>query len=250
MKKLLLALALLTGGAAHAQITYEARYGANLQPFKLSTGQVKYIGFFPASNSIRIYNNDNSLYKAVALPNGANYAYSSFFYLSDNLFNADSKLEFATSIGANNNFTMKVLNEDGVQLFSQDSCTNAEIYNTPLGAKMFARIYRVGGGEYYKVYALPGKSIPLALKAATAVLTNQPYPNPTTAQIQLPYQLSTGQIGTLTVTNVAGQQVARYTVDSTFNNLKFDTSTLSKGVYLYQVATTTERSAAQRFVVE
>ena len=250
MKKLLLALAILTGGTAHAQITYETRYGAALQVFKLSTGQVKYIGYFPNSNSFRIYNNDNSLYKIITLPYSTTYAYDSFLYLSDRLFNSDSKLEFATSIQIGDNYTMKVLNEDGVQLFSQDSCTNIQIHSTPLGTKMFTYIYRPMRTGYLKVYSLPGTNTTLGARITTSDVISQPYPNPTQAEIQLPYRINTGQVGLLTITNIAGQQVASYKIDSTFDYLKINTNSFAKGIYLYQVDTEGQHSTSKRFLVE
>ena len=144
---------------------------------------------------------------------------------------------------------MKVFDENGGQLFSQDSCTNAQIYNTPLGAKMFARVYRNVGDPYYKVFSLPGTNVPLVAKSSRKKAAGLPFPNPTQAEIQLPYQLSAGQVGTLTVVNSMGQQVATYKVDNAFTYLKFNTSTLAKGVYTYQVYTESERSIGQRFVV-
>lgn len=250
MKSFLLGAALLITGVAQAQITQETRYKDYVTPYKLSTGDIKYAGYFSIDHTFRIYNANHSLYKSVAVP-GIGYVYNNDnCYVSDKLFNSTPELEFV--IGANypaqNVKYLKVINESGVVLLSVDSCATARILNTATGSKMLAYVESQPNSST-RVFALAGTYTPLAIKATSTEELVLPYPNPTTAEIQLPYQLSAGQTGTLSISNALGQQMNTYQVDNTFSQLLVDTRTLAPGVYFYRVSSKTGTSAAQRFVV-
>jgi hypothetical protein len=251
---LLLAGLVLAGGTARAQIVQEQRYNTQLTVHKLSTGAVKYAGFFTGSTGgqVRIYNNDHSLYRQVpvSLPAGAQPG--PVLYVSDNLFNSNATLEMVVNFTVSNaaySQAMRIIDETGAQLLALDSTSYPQVYNTPLGAKMLTNYY-TSTRQYSKIYSLPGTYT--ALKTTPASQANElaPFPNPATTQIALPYALAPGQQGELTVTNAGGQLVRRFTVDSTFDKLLFDTQGLAPGLYLYQLQTAGKTSAPQRFVVQ
>lgn len=253
-KNLLLAGLLLAGGVAQAQIVQERLYNTQLTVHKLSTGAVKYAGYFAGSGGgqVRIYNNDNSLYRQVPLnlPTGAQPG--PVLYVSDNLFNSNATLEMVVNFTVSNaaySQAMRIIDETGAQLLALDSTSYPQVYNTPLGAKMLTN-YFTSTRQYSKIFSLPGTYT--ALKTTTASQANElaPFPNPATTQIALPYTLAPGQQGDLTVTNAGGQLVRRFTVDSTFDKLLFDTQGLAPGLYLYQLRTVGKTSAPQRFVIQ
>jgi len=257
LKHVLLGAFLLTASLAHAQITPEARYNARVYASKLSTGDVKYGGYFPAANAFRIYNANHSLYRQVALPAGLTFgSYDDNPLLSDRLFNTNTTdLEFVivgtTTTGTQQTF---ILSESGTTVFTVDSCSSVTVFNTPTGAKLRASGYKAAVGTNLatpttRIFALPGTyTTLLAVKATPAEqdVAASPYPNPSSGTVRLPYLLKAGQTATLRVSDVTGRTVATYKVDNTFNHLLFDTHALSAGVYFYRVG----NSGAQRFAVK
>ena len=120
------------------------------------------------------------------------------------------------------------MDENGAVLLSKDLESYPTIYNTPNGTKMVLHNYRANKST---IYALGGTLTPLATIAATSASESMPYPNPTTADIKLPYTVPAGQIAELVVRDVTGQQVKSYRVDSSFSYLLFSTTGLAPGVY-------------------
>lgn len=249
MKKLLLAFALLTGKAASAQIIAEQTYDSNIAGGKLTTGEVKFAGYFPltlTTGQVRIYNANYSLYKQVGVTLPSGYKVENITYVSDKLFNTNALVEVALNIYApdNGNTGLRIVDENGAVLLSEDDGSYPTIYTTPNGTKMVLYNNRTGKST---IYALGGTLTPLAaIPATSGVKEAMPYPNPTIADIKLPYTVPAGQIAELVVRNATGQQVKSYRVDSSFNYLLFSTTGLAPGVYFYTVGT----GQAQRFTVQ
>lgn len=253
MKKFLLVAGLvLAGGAVKAQITREHRYPMIVVPGKLSTGDVKYAGYVyttATSGQVNIYNSNHSLFKQanIAVPTGM--FVESIQYLSDHLFNNNASLEFVVNLQrASNNTTnpfymLRVFDESGAQLLATDTTAYPQIFNSPSGTKMLLSY----SGGVSRIFGLGGTLTPLAATPSGSVTeARQAYPNPTSAEIHLPYTVKAGLIEPLKVYDIAGRQVATYQVDSTFDSLLFDTRGLRSGVYFYTVGTGT----AQRFLIQ
>jgi len=66
-------------------------------------------------NQIKLYNTDYSLYKSINLPTG--YRAMTTNFLTKNLFNNDSKIEFLAWIENEENSKIIIINEDGVILY-------------------------------------------------------------------------------------------------------------------------------------
>jgi hypothetical protein len=67
------------------------------------------------------------------------------------------------------------------------------------------------------------------------------YPNPTTNKITIDFNLSKSQEGSISISNIAGQQIkvlnSKTTFEKGFNSYKFDLSGISPGVYLVSIVT-------------
>ena len=255
MKKTLRAAAffmtgvLLSSSALHAQITPERNYTSLVYPGKLSTGDVKYVGYSELTTTtgqIKIYNANHSIYKQVNVTVPAGATVEDITYLSDKLFNPTAGLEFVLNmrnVSATVYGGMRIIDENGAVLFARDSTSYPEIYNTPAGTKMLLNYY---SDSMAKVYGLSGTLTALAVAPKASSDALLPYPNPTAADIRLPYSVATGQVAQLIVRDVTGRQMSSYQVDSAFDHLLFSTRGLRPGIYFYTVA----NGPARRFTVQ
>lgn len=248
MKRLLLAFALFAGGAAHAQITSEQNYDAKILGGKLSTGEVKFAGFFAltaTTGQVRIYNNDYSLYKQVGVTLPSGYKVENMTYLSDKLFNINSAVEVVLNIfdPQSGNQAVRIVDENGAVLLARDAYSYPSIYNTPNGTKM---VLYSSVDNKSTIYALGGMLLASAVPSQGKVAEALPYPNPTTSDIKLPYTVSPGKVEELVVRAATGQQVRSYQVDGKFDHVLFSTQDLAPGVYFYTVG----NGLARRFTVQ
>ncbi|WBO86061.1 T9SS type A sorting domain-containing protein [Hymenobacter yonginensis] len=254
MKQLFTLSLLLASLAAHAQITLEHTYAENVTPFKLSTGDIKYAGLNRTTNQVRIYNANHSIYRQLATgaPNGSELY--DVLNVSDRLFNSTAGVEVAftyrAEVSAGNSVSyLRVLDETGSTVLLVDSCSYAEPYALPTGAKLLAYVER-NQKTVTKVYALPGTYTPLKTAARAADPLAGPYPNPTAEAIQLPYKLSRNETAELVVLDPAGRAVRRFTVDGSFDHLLLQARDLPSGVYTYQVGGLAGTQIGKKFVVQ
>lgn len=220
---------------------------------------------------ISIYNMGHALVQTISLAgfpkDGSSFGY--ILYLSETLFNTDSKKEFmyAQSFAGNNYYT-GIYNEDGIILFS-DSAYPAvigtyamqqwPIYNTPQGTKM---LLSYPNGKV-KVFDLGGTLSCSSACSATSNSTGQrsisppnnnglgnAYPNPSNNATTIPYTLPTGtNQGEIVFYNVRGTEVKRFKVDNTFSTLLISTTDIPAGTYYYQLLINGNASAAKKMVV-
>ncbi|GAB3725763.1 hypothetical protein GCM10027594_07300 [Hymenobacter agri] len=254
----LLAVALLTGRAAQAQITPEKVYNGGGYMVRLSNGDYKYV-MSDASNQHTLYNLNHSIFKQFTPPVLSNATPAGVAFISDRLFDTNPStieyLAFYYNPTNGNAIRATIFSETGTTLAVLDSTYDADIYNTPAGTKLLAQKsgYNATGGLtrfYTRVYSLPGQ---LALRAATAGVAEQvdgAYPNPAHEKVTLPYAVPAGQVGTLQVMDLSGKLVARYQVDSHVKALEMSARDLHPGLYVYSVTTPAGTTAGRRFVIQ
>ena len=253
MKHLILAASLLlAANVVQAQISLEHRYPLSLEPFKLSTGDVKFAGASNNGQQVVIYNSNHSLYRQVTLglPAGSSSVYD-VNSLSDKLFDATSTLEFVVTYSNNttNVYTTRVYNEAGAVVLNVDSCNFAQPYNLPTGTKLFC-FGSSGNARFTKIYTLPGTLVTLRAASSSTGLESTAYPNPTTGMIVLPYELQSGQIATLEIMDMTGRIVKSYNVGSAFKDLLVQAGELRSGSYVYRLVTSTGPTVGKKFTVQ
>lgn len=251
MKKLLLALCLLAGGAAQAQVTLEHSYpGTSIDRFritKFSNGELKYVSISEgAAPVLTIYNENHSVLKQLTAPSVPNGVLANIDLVSDKLFNQDAAIEYIAVYemnGSSNKYRVLAMSEAGQQLLAADSVRYSDSPYVVRGASGIKLIIQTGRfsetdyiGSYTKVYALGGTYVPLAAKAELSAATGAlPYPNPTQAHITLPYEVAAGQLASLEVLDMAGRIVKQYAISSAFKSLELGANELAMGTYTYRV---------------
>jgi hypothetical protein len=249
MKKpflILVFLALMT--TSYAQITLEHTYPASSTLTELSVSGYKYYLMDVPNSQCRIYNTDHSLWKtiAVTIPNGM--YLSNIQYVSDSLFNKDSKVELAYTYYSYDTtllyftYYTKVIDEDGIELLAIPGCSFVDIIATgSVGTKLLAYVYDYSLLPYTintLVYSLPGNLPPGGISVEGEVFLKKAYPNPAGSMVKIPYQLPQGiNDAQILLINGSGQILKSYRVDLTFHELIIQTGDLPKGVLLYQLKT-------------
>lgn len=263
---------------ANAQITLEHTYDSastanvyvndinQLMIINFEVSGERYVKINRAARSICIYDMNHTLLKTISLasfPSYSNGLMGDVMYLSENLFDIDSKLEFMyyyTTYDTNLHLHTKIIKEDGTVLFSDTggavvrpnwAMQQWPIYNTSQGTKMILSY----SNRQAKVFSLPG-TLSNAIQEANGQLMQQNgafnnlYPNPSNGAVTLQYELPKGeQEGELILYNMQGAEVRRYKVDNTFKDVLLDNTQLPAGTYLYQLQTNKGPIGTKKMVV-
>ena len=214
----------------------------------------RYVKINRLGKCINIYDITHVLIKTIdfsGFPMNSIGSMGEVLYLSEHLFNLDSKIEFiyGFSDGDSSNTLTNIYNEDGALIFSSNGAPMIKgnipqqqlpIYNTINGAKMILS-YPNG---HAKVFSLPGTLSTAIAEANYQLIQAQEgqfknlYPNPSNGKVTLQYQLpKEEQQGEIVLYNIQGAEVKRYKVDNTFNDILIDNSQLQAGTYFYQLQT-------------
>lgn len=231
MKKLLL-LATLFANYCNAQISLDQTYTpSTVTAIVLSSAGDKIAVKDTGSNQIRIYNPDYSLWKTITPPAVSGYKFSSFAYISDNLFNSDGNLE-VIAVYSNYSasspfyyFKAQLIDESGGVLFDLGYAINFGVHYINGVYKLFS--YNVYSLEN-KIYSLPGTipcgkcgSLGLAKPTPTGeTLLSIPNPNNGVFKVD-----GTGE---LFITDVSGKRVYQH---SDYNRNVIDISKYPSGIY-------------------
>ncbi len=232
----------------------------------------------PPRDTIIIYNIDHTLDRVIPIPPIPNINGNKVSYITKHLFNLDDNYEYLVWGGKLNSFVpyVKVFDESGTEIFSCDSCLpnhenlssgafilemNASfIVNTSNGPKLTIQNFATGKLE---VYSLPGKFPNCCYSTANLSVTDAPsiitsgnsfptfaYPNPTNGKVRVEYKLPIGVTsGEIVITSSGGNEVKRYRVTDTFNDILIEQTDLASGSYFYRLVTEKGESEAKRLVV-
>lgn len=281
MKKILFIALLAFSMGAKAQITLEHIYdssatynwcpgagAAQLMIINFEVSGYRYVKINRCGHLMSIYNLNHSLVKNINLSNLpiSTLAWvGDIIYLSEHLFNTDSKMEFiyiynfTDSLG-NGNFVTNIYNEDINLLFTDTSAawikTNYiqqqyPIYNTPNGTKM---ILSCNNGRA-KVFSLPGTLSLDIEKFNNSIIDrgyyiSNAYPNPTNNATKIDYVLPQNvNEGVILFYDLQGNEIKRFVVDRTFSTLLVSTADINAGTYYYQLQTSGQSSGGKKLIV-
>lgn len=249
------------------------RYGVN-KICKLSNGNQYYC--YSDSNKLYMYNLNHTLYKSFTLPNItftgnlSNIDYD-VWYISDKLFNLDNKIEYLVKIkyqtsgtGGTYQSIIKIINEDGTELFSKDNADITEeidfvpggIFNTINGTKML--IWNldpniIGRHLNFSIYSLPGDlvtSINNKLIPETKSYLSNPFPNPANEYAAVFYKLpELKKQGNIIIYDINGKQVQNIKIDGTNEYILFNNTNLNNGTYFYSLIVDNEILDSKKMII-
>jgi hypothetical protein len=247
MKKLLFLLVFIACmTATNGQISLENNYSGSVGLTNLAISGYKYFQMDVINNQCRIYNLDHSIWKVIALsvPQD-NYLYD-MRYVSENLFNSDTKVElvytyynYDTSLYYYT-YHSRVIDEDGIELLDIPGCSYVNVLAAGSDTyKMMAYVYDyslINWTVNTLVYALPGTLPSSGVPVEGDITLPQPYPNPSHSVFTIPYQLPDGvNTGEILLTDHRGKPIGNYTVDRYSRELTIGIDGLPSGVYYYRL---------------
>ncbi|MFY9150435.1 MAG: T9SS type A sorting domain-containing protein [Prolixibacteraceae bacterium] len=257
----LLAISMLVG---YSQVTLQKTYNYSTTVVKLESLGYKYYLMDVPNSQVRIYNMDHSLFKTVNcnVPNG--YFLADIKYVSENLFNSDSQIEFvytyykyvSTSSSYYYIYGSRIINENGTNLQTIEGARYIYVNKTgDAEYKLFAYCfdYSVFPEKVWtNIYGLSGSlltEINISGKNQDTFLNA--WPNPASNIVQIAYELPENvKNAQLYLLDPNGRPVKNYMIDNHTDNLALNLNDLSAGTYLYFIEYGNKRTEVKKIIVQ
>lgn len=265
MKRILLsAWTVLVITTLSAQVTLQKTYDYSASVVKLETFGYKYFIMDVPNSQCRIYNIDHSIFKTISCAVPSGYYLSNITYISENLFDTDSKIELAytyykyvaTTSSYYYIYGSKVVNESGINLITIDGAQYIYAIKTgDTSYQFFAYCfdYSVFPEKVWtNIYNLPGT---LATDANTlceqSAFSMNVYPNPASNVVNLIYELPQNiKSADLYMIDSNGRIVKKFLVDGHTDHLALSIGELSAGVYHYYLEYNNKRTSSKKLLVK
>jgi len=211
----MISILLVFGMKMSGQIVFEKLYDSasvsgpcatnQLMMIKFEVSGERYVRINRCGKTINLYNLNHVLLKTINMaavptePPPYDKTYD-VLYLSERLFNTDSKMEYMVCVAVGATYTTMIYNEDGLQLFKENGVPGVKpnyhqqqypVYNTSQGTKLILS-YKNGDT---KVFGLGG-TLTTAIKRANEQITEEgsfsvstPAPNPNSGSSRVNYVL-------------------------------------------------------------
>lgn len=281
MKIILTLVTLLTWSFSSAQFTLEETYDFNLQEREflivdLGTSGKKYLSIPQNSDTIYLYNLNHTLFKSIntninnMCPSGHSNNTPAFGYVTDNLFDSDSDVEYLMTVYCIDTINFSggisrvfVVNEDENVLFMRDSAyakysykTNEaeirSIFNTPNGTKMIIYLQSNVWGlspKAFEVWSLPG-TLPMMLEIESGLSEVTISPVPTNGYLTVKYNIEgSGNIGAMSITDVNGVVVKSLLLSELKGVQQLDLSNLPSGSYYISISSGNGQYITKPFIL-
>jgi hypothetical protein len=231
--------------------TFEHHYDANQgQIFEVSPNEFVYGMIDDSLHQFRVYSLDHTLMKTFNLvPNYADLYYT--FNLSRTLFNGDDYLEllytWSKSTPPSNN-GVKVLNEEGLELFSKDSGWEVSLFNTSQGSKMIISPLNFLSSRSVDVYSLNG----IVLNSDELDLYEDCFlsPNPSSGNIDVKFTNLKHEDLLLSIYTTTGQLIKEFNIHTKDQKITFNVSEFAPGTYLFRAHSNNFSTQYKKFIVK
>ena len=237
---------------------------APLQVVSLLLNGKKYVLQDMIDNQVRIYNLDYTLWKTINLPTISGCTPSTAYYISENLFKIDNKVDLAIGYEGTTNKQL-IIDETGSIINTLDSAELIQIYN--IGNDSFVAITGINEGStgamnygHYRIYSLPG-TIPCSTCNSSSLgmgrvangnsdATIKVEPNPANNTTNIYYAISGGvNSGTIVIIDMTGKIVDSYKVNSGNSYITVSTANLASGTYYCTLKGNSIHAVTQKLVV-
>ncbi|HEY9116102.1 MAG TPA: T9SS type A sorting domain-containing protein [Bacteroidales bacterium] len=253
-------LFILIALSAKSQINLEKEYTGSVL-FAYLEGNAYYSANF-VNNQVLIYGLDYSLTKTISLTAPSNMFLYDVAFVSTHVFNDDELMELlvvyynyepTSDTGGYYYYTTQVVNESGTVLLDvvNGSYSDLVIYNNG-SLKLLVNIYDFAVSLYVlntEIYGLTG-TISSSTPENSEISLKNPYPNPASNFVNIPYKLEKDLNAELILLDISGHEVNRSNLTSSSENLLLNTANLKPGQYIYYIEINGKRTLARKIVVK
>jgi hypothetical protein len=198
-----------------------------------------------AQKKVFIYSLDYNLIKTIDLFPDSAFNFS-ILNVSKTLFNADNKFEICYCWWASN-YGLKVINEDGNILLSEDGSLGADFYNTNIGAKMIISFNYV---NKLKVYSLYGTVLSSGINITNKTNMNL-FPNPASNEIIIDLTSPISQQDLiLSIYSSDYKLIKNIKVLPDQKVISIDIAELRPGIYFYNIHNNIYSTSINKFIVK
>lgn len=208
-----------------------------------------------ATNQVRLYNEDYSLYRSITITPPADYSIGSVSNFSKNIATVDNKVTFLVSFynvdltSTNSYTTLRLYDENGTLIkdFGYSHNFGAGFHKISNNkCRLLIIRYKMPSPITYEteIYSLSGTFTNVGNIQKNAI-SLPPYPNPASTIITLPYQIKQGETSVMHIYNTNGQLIETKQTDFVFDKVLLNVSTYTKGMYIYEV-----NGVSNRFIVD
>lgn len=182
-----------------------------------------------------VYKSDFSLYKEIPLSKNSFQNFYDIYYLSDKLFNSDSKIEFVMRYpSGSNSVQIGIYNEDGELIYDLGTYTTCYcvVYNRENLKPLLVIHYLNDNNDWgSRLFELPGDYLQVEEIGTTGA--GVAYPNPTDGVIEIPLSVSNQNDLSFKIYNTSGTLVDQKILNPFDRTVRFEAGSLPSGVYLY-----------------
>jgi hypothetical protein len=275
MKKILMIVNMVLSINAFAQISLDNTtndYSNHIGPSNtiLTNGGFKFIK--TSSDSMILCNTDHSVFKTILIPSitvASNFSATpispiSFHYVSDNLFDTDSEIEYIAVYKAveqigfetfNDTLTVALIDETNGIIQVLDSYGRQNLNGPSMYSEYYFLSFYSDGSSFAKLqvaanilpspkyFSLPGlpacnscSSSPEGFNTNPSQTQSHLFPNPTSGEITIEFDEAKGIIGgDLHIYNINGTLVTTKKITGDISNIKIETNGIQSGTYLCKV---------------
>jgi hypothetical protein len=218
--------------------------------FQISENEYIYSVVNFDQRELLIYSMDYNLLKTINLPQDSTTYYFEILNVSKTLFNPDDNFEICYTWWASNGGIsngVKVLNDEGNILLSEDGSIGADFYNTNIGSKMIVNFYY--DIKKVKVYNLYGTVLSSG-KNLKDNFTGEIYPNPASNNININLASSRNKQNlVLSIYSSDNKLVNNINVLPNQNVISINIEKLNPGLYFYNVHNASYSTPLNKFIV-
>ncbi len=254
---------LFSFAVGHTQLVHENTFSNSGNITEISEGVYKIYTMDDYNNVCNIYNADYSLWKSINLPIPEGEILVDIQFVSQYLFNLDSKVElmyvYRKTVAATPTtaayyvYTTRIIDDSGSILIEIPNGYTAKAYNYGAkGSKFVIWTYDYSSFVASTIfYSVPGKVLD-EIKDINNKFSelNYSYPNPAKNEINLKYSLPNNmEEAELVIVNATGKTIIKYRINNMSEFIKIDVSSFEYGIYYYYWESNSQKIGNNKFVI-
>ena len=199
-------------------------------------GETIYYTLNWSTSEVVFYDSTHNIFKKVKVNIEPSYEMKELYFVTDKLFNSNSKIEFMIYSAPNNQSTsnIKLYDDEGNLLFDFGHTIGIELFKTANNEFKLLTLHQNEAFKFiYKVYSLSG-----TLSVDQESLLNKSvvlFPNPTSETLNIKNLKINGKVTILEIFTIQGKKVFSKKIKQNQAEISVNISHLNNGMYIYKI---------------